>query len=207
MFGLPAENLDRPVVGIVSRFVDQKGFDLIAAVADELLAEDLAITAVGTGQPEYEALFEQLAARYPDARRRENRIRQCGGAQDRSGRGHVSDAVALRTVRAEPDLQPAVWHGAHRSGHGWARRHGAKFRCRARNRVRDSNSKSTMEPALLECVRTALATYRDAAAWRAVQTNGMAKDFSWKASAASYVTLYEAAKRSRIPRVARTSKV
>ena len=40
----------------------------------------------------------------------------------------------------------------------------------------------------------------------AVRTNGMTRDFSWKASGASYVTLYEAAKRSRIPKVARTSK-
>ena len=60
--------------------------------------------------------------------------------------------------------------------------------------------------ALLECLRAALATYGDAKAWQAVQANGMAKDFSWKASAAAYVTLYEAAKRSRIPRVAGTSK-
>jgi len=39
-----------------------------------------------------------------------------------------------------------------------------------------------------------------------VQKNGMAKDFSWKASAAAYVTLYEAAKRARIPRAVGTSK-
>ena len=60
-------------------------------------------------------------------------------------------------------------------------------------------------PALLECVRTALRTFRDPDALADVQLNGMAKDFSWRASAASYATLYEAAKRSRIPRVARTS--
>ena len=32
-FGLPADNLERPLIGIVSRFADQKGFDLIATVA------------------------------------------------------------------------------------------------------------------------------------------------------------------------------
>ena len=52
------------------------------------------------------------------------------------------------------------------------------------------------------CVRTAMRAYRDRRRGSAVQANGMAKDFSWKASAAAYVTLYEAAKRSRIPRVA-----
>ena len=60
--------------------------------------------------------------------------------------------------------------------------------------------------ALLLCLRKALETYGDTKAWQAVQASGMAKDFSWKASAASYVTLYEAAKRSRIPRVAGASK-
>ena len=49
LFGLPEENLERPLIGIVSRFVDQKGFDLIAEVADELMKEDLAIVALGTG--------------------------------------------------------------------------------------------------------------------------------------------------------------
>jgi len=60
--------------------------------------------------------------------------------------------------------------------------------------------------ALVDTVRAAIRTYRDQGAWRAVQANGMAKDFSWRASATAYVTLYEAAKRSRIPKVAGTSK-
>ena len=59
--------------------------------------------------------------------------------------------------------------------------------------------------ALLQCVRGALKAYRDPKIWRTIQANGMAKDFSWKASAAAYVTLYEAAKRSRIPQGISTS--
>ncbi len=206
VFGLPAENLDRPVVGIVSRFVDQKGFDLIVAVADEMLAEDLAIIAVGTGQPEYEALFEQLAARYPDrvgvkigydnavAHKIEagadmflmpSRYEPCGLSQIYSLRYGT-----VPIVRATGGLDDTVQNFDPRTKQGT----GFKFE--------EYNG-----AALLECVRTALATYRDAAEWCAVRTNGMTKDFSWKASAASYVTLYEAAKRSRIPRVAKTSKV
>jgi starch synthase len=60
--------------------------------------------------------------------------------------------------------------------------------------------------ALLDSLRRALKVYREPKLWRALQKNGMAKDFSWKTSAAAYVTLYEAAKRSRIPRVVGTSK-
>ncbi|MGC1943361.1 MAG: glycogen synthase, partial [Candidatus Acidiferrales bacterium] len=64
-FRLPAENMDRPVLGIVSRFVDQKGFDLIAEIANDLMKENLAIIALGSGQPEYERLFQALAEQYP----------------------------------------------------------------------------------------------------------------------------------------------
>ena len=59
--------------------------------------------------------------------------------------------------------------------------------------------------ALLACIRRALATYRDAKAWKKVQANGMAKDFSWKASAAEYAQLYETARKSRNLRAAGTS--
>ena len=57
---------DRPVIGIVSRFAAQKGFDLIAEIGEELMAMDLYIVALGTGEPQYEELFRTLAAKYPD---------------------------------------------------------------------------------------------------------------------------------------------
>ena len=63
-FRLPEENMDRPLIGIVSRFVDQKGFDLIAEIAGELAKENLAVVALGAGQPEYEKLFKGLADKY-----------------------------------------------------------------------------------------------------------------------------------------------
>ena len=53
------------MIGIVSRFVDQKGFDLIAEMAADLMEEDLAIVALGTGQPEYEELFRALRRNIP----------------------------------------------------------------------------------------------------------------------------------------------
>jgi starch synthase len=205
LFGLPSWNMDRPVIGIVSRFVNQKGFDLIAAVAGELMAEDLALVAIGTGQPEYEGLFQHLAQRHPErvavkigydnaiAHKVEagadmflmpSRYEPCGLSQIYSLRYGT-----VPIVRATGGLDDTVQNFDSRTKQGT----GFKFE--------EYNG-----PALLECLRIALATYRDPAAWSAVRANGMARDFSWKASAASYVTLYEAAKRSRIPRVAKTSK-
>src|SRR5947209_20132001 len=49
VFGLPPEHLSRPVIGIVSRFADQKGFDLIAEKAHELMREDLMLAVLGSG--------------------------------------------------------------------------------------------------------------------------------------------------------------
>src|ERR1700689_5336004 len=54
-----------PVVGIVSRFVQQKGFDLIQQVADRMALEDLILVVLGNGQKEYEDLFRWLNRQYP----------------------------------------------------------------------------------------------------------------------------------------------
>jgi starch synthase len=65
--------------------------------------------------------------------------------------------------------------------------------------------------ALLGCVREALAAFRDKPAWRKLIANGMAKDFSWYASAREYVSLYDRARaegngrNGRIPRAVSTS--
>jgi starch synthase len=203
---LGAENLDRPLIGIVSRFVDQKGFDLISDIATEILAEDVALVALGTGEVKYEHLFKDLAAKYPErvsarigydealAHKIEagadmflmpSRFEPCG----------LNQIYSLKygtppIVRATGGLDDTVQNYSSRSANGT----GFKF--------------EAYEPQdLLAAIRAALKTYRDQKAWRGLQANGMAKDFSWRSSAEAYVTLYERAKRSRIPRVARTSKV
>ena len=202
--GLPAENMDRPVIGIVSRFVDQKGFDLIAQVANDLMKDNLAIVALGSGQPEYEGFFRALAESfrakaavkigYDDALAHKiiagadmllipSRYEPCG----------LTQLYGLRygtvpVVRATGGLDDTVQYYDPKTGHGT----GFKF-------------DEYEGRALLQCVRGALKAYKDPKIWRTIQANGMAKDFSWKASAAAYVTLYEAAKRSRIPRGISTS--
>ncbi len=64
--GVQTPVLQRPVIGIVSRFASQKGFDLIAAIAEQLASLDLYIVALGTGDPAYEELFRTMAAKYPE---------------------------------------------------------------------------------------------------------------------------------------------
>ena len=64
-FGLPMEDLDKPLIGIVSRFASQKGFDLLEAVVEDILTDDVCMVALGTGEPHYEWLMRGLAERYP----------------------------------------------------------------------------------------------------------------------------------------------
>jgi starch synthase len=205
LFGLPEENLKRPLIGMVSRFVDQKGFDLIAERADDLLKEDVAIAALGTGQPEYEKLFQWLAQKYPD----------------RVGVKIGYDNTAAHKIEAGADLflMPSRYEpcGLNQI---YSLRYGTVPVVRATGGLDDTVQNFDPQTkqgtgfkfneyngqALLECIRAAIAVYRDASVWRTLQISGMSKDFSWRTPAAAYVMLYEAAKRARIPRVARTSK-
>ncbi len=62
---MSSDNPNRPVLGIVSRFADQKGFDLIAEIAHELMQEDILLAVLGTGDRKYEELFRALATDFP----------------------------------------------------------------------------------------------------------------------------------------------
>jgi starch synthase len=204
-FHLPEENMERPVVGIISRFVSQKGFDLISEISAELANENLALAVLGNGEEKYEGLFKKLAEKYParvgikigydntlahkieagaDLFLMPSRYEPCGLNQVYSLR-YGTAPIVRATGGLDDTIQP--FDAQTQQGTGF------KFETYAGE-------------ALLECIRTALKTYRDLNAWRALQANGMAKDFSWKASAGAYVTVYEAAKRARIPRVVGTSK-
>ena len=59
-FGLENADIEMPVIGVVSRFAAQKGFDLIAEVADDLAQMPAIFTILGSGDKEYQDLFVKL---------------------------------------------------------------------------------------------------------------------------------------------------
>ncbi|NQU77144.1 glycogen synthase [Candidatus Falkowbacteria bacterium] len=63
-FHLP-QNPDVPLLGMVTRITEQKGFDLLKEIADDLLKLDIQFVITGTGAKNYEKLFEKLAKKYP----------------------------------------------------------------------------------------------------------------------------------------------
>jgi starch synthase len=191
-YELPLDDqaLARPMVGMISRMVDQKGFDLLAALADELPRLDASFVLLGTGERRYEDLWLGLATRYPDrvgarigfdeglAHRIEggadlflmpSRFEPCGLNQMYSLR---YGTVPL--VRATGGLADTVVNFNADTGEGT----GFTF-------VEYSPQ------ALLGTLRWGLSIYQDRAQWRRIQQAGMGQDFSWDASARKYVKVYE----------------
>ena len=192
--GLPSgeRDLERPVVGMVSRLVDQKGFDLIAQSADGLLHMDAAYVLLGNGERRYEELWQSLAAAHP------NRIAVRIGFNE--ALAHQIEAGAdlfLMPSRFEPCGLNQMY----------SLRYGTVPVVRAVGGLFDTvqnvdlstgtGTGFTFRPytpaALVETLRQAIRTYHDRDAWRRIQAAGMALDLSWDNSARRYVEVYERA--------------
>jgi starch synthase len=196
LFGLPAENLTKPIIGIVSRFADQKGFDLIAEKAHALMHEDLALVALGTGERKYERLFLALGEDYPG----------------RVGAKIAYDNVLAHKIEAGADmfLMPSRYEPSGLN-QMYSLKYGTVPIVRATGGLDDTIETYDIEQgtgtgfkfaeytgtALLHSVRQALRLFIDERIWRRIQLNGMAKDFSWKNSATEYLKVYAAAREAR----------
>jgi len=64
IFKLP-QNENVPLLGMVTRITEQKGFDLLMKIADNLLKQDIQLVIAGTGEKQYENFFKKLAKKYP----------------------------------------------------------------------------------------------------------------------------------------------
>jgi len=181
-FGLPQSATDRPLIGIVSRFTRQKGADLLAEIAGQIVADDLYLVALGSGEPEYEAFFRQLAAQNP------SRIAVRFGFDD--GLAHRIEGGAdmfLMPSRYEPCGLNQIY----------SLRYGTVPVVRATGGLDDTIEEGTgfkfgdySGQALMGAVRAAAGAFSDRDAWHEIMRRGMAKDFSWRASATLYSALY-----------------
>jgi|CZKY01.1.fsa_nt_gi starch synthase len=185
-----------PVIGIVSRFAAQKGFDLIAQIMDRLALEEMIVVALGAGDKPYEEMFLRFNKQFPNkiavkvaydnaiAHKIEagadmflipSRYEPCGLNQIYSLKYGT-----VPIVRATGGLDDTIEPWDARTGRGT----GFKF------------SDYTGE-ALLATVKQALLAYRDSSSWQMLMRNGMSRDFSWGASAREYGKIYERARQVR----------
>jgi starch synthase len=193
-FGLPrtADTRRRPLVAMISRMVDQKGFDVLGAVSDALPVLGASFVLLGSGDPRYEAQWRDLAVRHP------SRIGVRIGFDD--ALAHLIEGGAdlfLMPSRFEPCGLNQMY----------SLRYGTVPVVRATgglfDTVRDvdpTSGKGTgftfvdYSPiALLAALGRALKTFENRSAWRRIQQAGMREDFSWDASAREYVKVYERA--------------
>ena len=180
-FGL-AEDLDRPVIGMVTRLVSQKGFDLVEEIANDLMTENVALVVLGSGEPKYQDFLERLRASYPD----------------RVGVRIGWDEALAHKIEAGADmlLMPSLYEpcGLNQI---YSLRFGTVPIVRATGGLDDTIDDGTgfkfkeyTGVALLGAVRAALALYAARGGWTEMMRAGMRKDYSWTASAAQYSALY-----------------
>jgi starch synthase len=181
--GLPERMIDRPLLGIVSRFATQKGFDLINEVAIHIFDRDVCLVALGNGEARYEELFRRLHHDFP------------GKVAVQFG---FNDAMAHR-IEAGSDifLMPSHYEpcGLNQI---YSLKYGTIPVVRATGGLDDTIDETTgfkfadyNGNALLGSIRDACQAWEDREAWTARMVRGMQKDFSWTPSARAYSDLYE----------------
>ena len=200
-FGIANTETELPVIGIVSRFAEQKGFDLISQIVDRLAREEMILTVLGSGDASYEEMFRRLQRHYPhkiavkiaydnklahkveagaDMFLMPSHYEPCGLNQIYSLKYGT-----VPIVRATGGLDDTIEPWDPRTGKGT----GFKF-------VEYSGE------ALLATVKRALEDFRDRASWQQLMRNGMTKDFSWAASAREYSKVYERLRQAKIAALA-----
>lgn len=193
-YGISEDQADWPVVGVISRFAAQKGFDLMESALPQLLSEEMVLIVLGTGERHYEEMFRALHRRFPehicvkiayddrlahlveagsDIFLMPSHYEPCGLTQIYSMRYGT-----VPVVRATGGLEDTVeqWDPKSRTGTGF------KF--------------ANYTPRELRlAMRQALATFERKDEWQRLILNGMRQNFSWERPAREYVEVYEQARK------------
>ena len=185
--GLPVKP-DVPVIGIVSRLVSHKGFDLVKRVFEDMLKADIQFAILGSGEWEFETFFYGMKEKYPDkVGLRLGFIPQLAhriyaGADiflmpSKSEPCGLAQMVALRygtipIVRETGGLKDTIQDSGDGKGNGFT------F---ATYNAHD----------MLESIWRSLAGYADREGWEILVKRAMYCDNSWKRSAGEYIKIYK----------------
>lgn len=193
--GLDLANIDAPLVGMITRLVDQKGLDLIADSFELLLTTGVNFVVLGTGLPKYEEMFVELSKKHKGRVAAEIRYdnslahlieagsdmflmpslyEPCGLNQMYSLRYGTVPVVRHTGGLADTVLDDDVAAGQGRAGVGFS-------------------FTAYHSDALVDALERAVRAYRNPQRWRAIVRRGMTQDLSWGASARRYLQLYRGA--------------
>jgi starch synthase len=185
-----------PLIGIVSRMVTQKGFDIIGYVIDELMSLNAHWVVLGGGEEKYEELFHHIALRFP------KRVYFFRGYNNELA--HAIEAAAdifLMPSRFEPcglnqiySLRYGTVPVVRKTGgladtvHDWN-----EYLALGEETGTGYSFNQYNGEALVSSVKRAIHDFQLKDVWYKIQQNGMSKDYSWRRSAEKYVELYKKA--------------
>lgn len=182
-----------PLIGIISRLVEQKGFDLIYDAIRELMSLDAQWVILGSGREQYERLFKAMSRTLPkkcwayigfnnelahlieagaDIFVMPSHYEPCGLNQMYSLR-YGTVPVVRKTGGLADTVQD--WH---------------EYRSYGKDTGDGFSFNDISGYALTHAVRRAIDSFHIPDEWTTIQRNGMTKDFSWNNSARKYVDLY-----------------
>ncbi|UZE93242.1 MAG: glycogen synthase [Candidatus Nealsonbacteria bacterium] len=185
-------NLKIPILGIVSRLADQKGFDLIKGIFRYLIKEELQFILLGKGSKKYEKFFQQSVKRFP-----EKCCVKIGFDEKLAHQIYGGADMFLMPSFFEPcglGQQIAMKYGTVPVARAVGGIKNTVFPVKIkRNRIKGNgflfNRYSQKD--LFESIKKALGFYEKKDIWKQIQINGMKQDFSWKKSAKKYKSLYK----------------
>ena len=179
-----------PVVGVISRLAEQKGFDLIMPAFERLMDLGIQFVLLGTGDERYEAFFRQAAEANPQRVSAQITFSEAWAHRieascdmflmpSRYEPSGLNQQYSLRygtvpVVRATGGLKDTVreYHAADASGNGFL-------------------FEAYTQDALVDAVRRAVDVYRASPEdWKDLMVRGMREDLSWTNSAQAYLNLY-----------------
>jgi starch synthase len=181
-----------PLIGMIGRLTDQKGFDILTDVIDEFLQMDLQFVLLGTGEEKYHKMFKEIADKYP---------KKTGIILD------FNNELAHK-IEAGSDmfLMPSKYEpcGLNQM---YSLKYGTIPIVRATGGLADTIVDYNSDPdyangfsfkeytseALLDAVRRAVELFKNTPDWKVLMERGMNSDFSWKTSAKKYEKLYQKA--------------
>ena len=193
------QRADVPILGMVSRMADQKGFDLVTGAAERILSQDLQMVFLGTGDPYYEGQLRDLAHRYPGKVAAEIGFDESLAHQIEAGAD-----MFLMPSRFEPCGLNQMY--SLRYGTVPIVRKVGGLADSVENLASESESLPTAtgfvfvdysKELLAETIEKAVGIYHRPDIWSQIVRNGMSRDWSWTRSAHEYVAVYRKAMERR----------
>ena len=185
--GLPQKK-EAPLIGIVSRLVGHKGFDLVKCVFEDMLRADILVALLGSGDWEFETFFYEMAKKYPD-----KVAFKLGFIPDLARKIYAGADIFLMPSKSEPcGLAQMI-----------ALRYGTIPIVRKTGGLNDTITDISLQNGngfvfenynaheMLDAVWRAVGLYSDKKAWKALSDHALTIDNGWNVSAGEYIKLYK----------------